>query len=367
MENIIITHSEEKNGLFLSYIENSPFYPDGKGGQLGDRGMIDNTSVLACYENYVQTERFVEPGEHKYSISSQRKEDIAQQHTAQHIISAAFENVHNIQTVGFRMDEKYSTIDLDVPVITQELTDEMEELSNKIVSDAVQVQEIITDIEGSKNFSLRKPLSEKIKGSVRLIRIGDFDICACAGYHVFDTSKIGLIKIIDKEKIKGNLTRIYYVAGKRAFRDYRDKNLILKSLSSILTTSHDTIEKRVSDMIKELKDEKTLVKRISEEYAALYAAALTEKPLKCGKYSVLLYSKNDVVSGFLGKYIDGGKYTLVIGENEDYSISTSLFDCKEFFSALQKKYGLRGGGNSSKVNFKGTITVEDILKEISII
>lgn len=367
MENIIITHSEEKNGLFLSYIENSPFYPDGKGGQLGDRGMIDNTSVLACYENYVQTERFVEPGEHKYSISSQRKEDIAQQHTAQHIISAAFENVHNIQTVGFRMDEKYSTIDLDVPVITQELTDEMEELSNKIVSDAVQVQEIITDIEGSKNFCLRKPLSEKIKGSVRLIRIGDFDICACAGYHVFDTSKIGLIKIIDKEKIKGNLTRIYYVAGKRAFRDYRDKNLILKSLSSILTTSHDTIEKRVSDMIKELKDEKTLVKRISEEYAALYAAALTEKPLKCGKYSVLLYSKNDVVSGFLGKYIDGGKYTLVIGENEDYSISTSLFDCKEFFSALQKKYGLRGGGNSSKVNFKGTITVEDILKEISII
>lgn len=367
MENIIITHSEEKNGLFLSYIENSPFYPDGKGGQLGDRGMIDNTSILACYENYVQTERFVEPGEHKYSISSQRKEDIAQQHTAQHIISAAFENVHNIQTVGFRMDEKYSTIDLDVPVITQELTDEMEELSNKIVSDAVQVQEIITDIEGSKNFSLRKPLSEKIKGSVRLIRIGDFDICACAGYHVFDTSKIGLIKIIDKEKIKGNLTRIYYVAGKRAFRDYRDKNLILKSLSSILTTSHDTIEKRVSDMIKELKEEKTLVKRISEEYAALYAAALTEKPLKCGKYSVLLYSKNDVVSGFLGKYIDGGKYTLVIGENEDYSISTSLFDCKEFFSALQKKYGLRGGGNSSKVNFKGTITVEDILKEISII
>ena len=329
--------------------------------------MIDNTSILACYENYVQTERFVEPGEHKYSISSQRKEDIAQQHTAQHIISAAFENVHNIQTVGFRMDENYSTIDLDVPVITQELTDEMEELSNKIVSDAVQVQEIITDIEGSKNFSLRKPLSEKIKGSVRLIRIGDFDICACAGYHVFDTSKIGLIKIIDKEKIKGNLTRIYYVAGKRAFRDYRDKNLILKSLSSILTTSHDTIEKRVSDMIKELKEEKTLVKRISEEYAALYAAALTEKPLKCGKYSVLLYSKNDVVSGFLGKYIDGGKYTLVIGENEDYSISTSLFDCKEFFSALQKKYGLRGGGNSSKVNFKGTITVEDILKEISII
>jgi len=88
-----IVKIEEKNGKCYAYALSSPFYPDGKGGQLGDRGKIGNVDVLAVSERdgFVVHELsgIIEPGIYNVQINQLRRKDIAQQHTAQHILSAA--------------------------------------------------------------------------------------------------------------------------------------------------------------------------------------------------------------------------------------------------------------------------------------
>ena len=100
---------------------NSPFYVDGKGGQLGDRGTIAEANIVEVKENIVILDRNLEDGEYTYSIDEKRQEDIRQQHTAQHIFSAEAYNNFGLNTVGFRMAEEYTTVDLDQKDISKEV------------------------------------------------------------------------------------------------------------------------------------------------------------------------------------------------------------------------------------------------------
>jgi len=101
-------------------MEKTLFYPDSEGGQLGDRGKIGNANVLKVYrdDSGVVVHEVSEPvseasGQVECLIDGLRRLDIAQQHTAQHLLSADIFNLYGYQTVGFAMGEAYSTIDID--------------------------------------------------------------------------------------------------------------------------------------------------------------------------------------------------------------------------------------------------------------
>ena len=100
---------------------NSPFYVDGKGGQLGDRGTIFDANIIEVRENLVILDKDLEDGEYTYFIDEKRREDIRQQHTAQHIFSAEAYNNFGLNTVGFRMAEEYTTVDLDQKIFQKKL------------------------------------------------------------------------------------------------------------------------------------------------------------------------------------------------------------------------------------------------------
>ena len=57
---------------------NSPFYVDGKGGQLGDRGTISDANIIEVKENLLILDKNLEDGEHSYFIDEKRREDISQ-------------------------------------------------------------------------------------------------------------------------------------------------------------------------------------------------------------------------------------------------------------------------------------------------
>ena len=135
----------KKNSDKTYEILNSPFYIDGKGGQLGDRGTISDANIIEVKELLVILNTNLEDGEHAYFIDEKRREDISQQHTAQHIFSAEAYNNFGLNTVGFRMAEEYTTVDLDQKDISKEIIDKLEELVNKdIKADIVIEEEIYT-------------------------------------------------------------------------------------------------------------------------------------------------------------------------------------------------------------------------------
>ncbi|PNR94806.1 alanyl-tRNA editing protein [Petrotoga sp. 9PWA.NaAc.5.4] len=364
----IIGIKKEKDKYYVD-IENSPFYPDGKGGQLGDRGKIAEANILEVKEGYVVLDKEMKIGEYEYEIDEDRRFDISQQHTAQHILSAAFEDIASLKTESFRMDEEYSTIDLNSTNISEEILEKAENLSNEIISQCLNVEEIMVEKEDLEDFKLRKSLSEKVIGKVRLIKISDFDISACGGFHVKNTGNINLVKIINTEKVKGDLTRVYFLAGKRALKDYYQKHLMLQRISLKLTSGLNDLERKIETMIQENKENKNHLKKLAEYAGEYVAKELMNNPIIIRNKKIVYFKKENEAADFLNNFIDLDQFMLIVEDEENHTFSffSRSFSCKELIEKIKNKYGneIKGGGSEVRGNIKGELKVEDIIKVLN--
>ena len=333
---------------------NSPFYVDGKGGQLGDRGTIAEANIVEVKENIVILDKNLEDGEYTYSIDEKRQEDIRQQHTAQHIFSAEAYNNFGLNTVGFRMAEEYTTVDLDQKDISKEVIEKLEELVNKdIKADILVEEEIYTNEEAHKFENLRKAIKEKIKGDVRFIKIGDIDICACAGSHVSITSEIEIFKIINHENIKGNYTRFYFLAGDRAKNDYNKKHDIIKKLTNTFSCKDDEILEMLDKSLKEKASVTAELKSLGMRYAELMAKDFENTFIDYKDFKILIYNEDENLVGILPKFINLDKFLLLIGYNTSYTLMSNIYDCKEIIINIVKNFpNIKGGGGKNKGNIK---------------
>ena len=333
---------------------NSPFYVDGKGGQLGDRGTIAEANIVEVKENIVILDKNLEDGEYTYSIDEKRQEDIRQQHTAQHIFSAEAYNNFGLNTVGFRMAEEYTTVDLDQKDISKEVIEKLEELVNKdIKADILVEEEIYTNEEAHKFENLRKAIKEKIKGDVRFIKIGDVDICACTGFHVSRTSEIEIFKIINHENIKGNYTRFYFLAGDRAKNDYNKKHDIIKKLTNTFSCKDDEILEMLDKSLKEKASVTAELKSLGMRYAELMAKDFENTFIDYKDFKILIYNEDENLVGILPKFINLDKFLLLIGYNTSYTLMSNIYDCKEIIINIVKNFpNIKGGGGKNKGNIK---------------
>ncbi|EFE87463.1 alanyl-tRNA editing protein [Fusobacterium periodonticum] len=333
---------------------NSPFYVDGKGGQLGDRGTIAEANIVEVKENIVILDKNLEDGEYTYSIDEKRQEDIRQQHTAQHIFSAEAYNNFGLNTVGFRMAEEYTTVDLDQKDISKETIEKLEELvNNDIKADILVEEEIYTNEDAHKIENLRKTIKEKIKGDVRFIKIGDVDICACAGFHVARTSEIEIFKIINHENIKGNYTRFYFLAGDRAKNDYNKKHDIIKKLTNTFSCKDDEILEMLDKALKEKASVTAELKSLGMRYAELMVKDFENTFIDYKNFKILIYNEDENLVGILPKFVNLDKFLLLIGYDTSYTLMSNIYDCKEIIINIVKNFpNIKGGGGRNKGNIK---------------
>jgi len=350
---MIVEKVFKKGDLFVAVSSESPFYPDGKGGQLGDRGKIAGVDVVKVKEENGKILHFLKEeipaGEVDYIIDEERRKDIACQHTAQHILSAAFVKVADVDTVGFHMGEVYSTIDLNVPVLTKETLEEAEKLSNDVIKECIPVEVLFLDREEAEKLNLRKPISKKIEGKVRIVKIGDFDLSACGGFHVQNTGNIGIVKVVDTEKVKGNLTRVYYVAGERAIKDYEKRVDLLKKLSVVLTTSMDEMEKRILNLLDKVKSQSSIIEKLSEEFAKTLSKELLTRAEKLNDFQLVFYEGFPEVGRFLPKFLADVENVILIVKNGDrYDISSSSVNCGDLAKKILERFEGKGGGGTKR-------------------
>ena len=359
----------EDKGKFVAVSKESPFYPDGKGGQLGDRGEIGGRKVLRVFERKGEIHHVldgpIEPGEYDFWIDEERRKEIARQHTAQHILSAAFVKVADIETVSFHMGEDFSTVDLDAAPILQEVMDEAEEMANEIVLENRRVLEHVVDREEASKFPLRKPISEKVKGKVRIIEVEGFDWSACGGFHVSRTGEIGIVKIIDHEKVKGSLTRVYFVAGKRALGDYSKRVKLIWELSKILTTSVDEMKSRVENLLEEVKEKASKLDKIAEEYAKEISGKLLENAEEFDGLKMVVYDGFEEVGKYVFKFLGDLENVLIIVKVEKgYEIGSKSVDVSSLIKKLNEKLGSRGGGGKNRGRVATNLPMGDIVEAI---
>jgi len=250
----ILEKGENEKGKFV-VLEENRFYPDGKGGQIGDRGTIQNANVLFSEEKNEKTILYVD----KYPdseivecrIDGNRRHTISALHTAQHILSAVLEDRFGIKTEAFHMSETTCTIDVSQANISDEKLQVVEDMANEIVFSNLPVKKYYAEKEEIEKLHLRS--KHEVSGKIRIVEIPTVDISMCGGTHVEFTGEIGLIKIVKKEKVKKQYLRLYFAAEKRTLSYLREISSIANSVSTLLTCGVSELYEKTNKMLSEIK------------------------------------------------------------------------------------------------------------------
>ncbi len=122
-------------------------------------------------------------------------------HTAEHIVNQTMVRLFNCsRSVSAHIERKKSKLDyrIERPLSDAEVA-QLEEQVNQVISSSLPVTvEYITQEEAVGRFDLSR-LPEGASDTVRVVKIGDYDECLCAGLHVENTSEIGTVKIISHD------------------------------------------------------------------------------------------------------------------------------------------------------------------------
>jgi alanyl-tRNA synthetase len=361
-ESEIINRYERKGELIVE-LSFSSFYPDGAGGQLGDRGTINGVDVIGVKQDkmgviqhiVLNAEQLSEGDKVLCRINGENRNDIAQQHTAQHLISANFDNDYGIHTVGFHMSENHTTIDLNSKDIDEDVIERIEKKTfNQIISLlAIDILEVSP--KEIYKYPLRKELNDKLLGldKLRLVKIGDLDYSLCKGFHCDNTGNLGIIKIFKMEKVKSGFTRIYYVAGKRALIDYQMSHKILKETTDFLSTSKDELQLRLRNLVDENKTVSKMSKKLSESLAQEMYQNLSGRNID-GKRRIVKVLPSEESAKGLSKQIMKEPDTIAVflfekSKSNGFNIISTHnnIDAKEILEQLKISINMQGGGNSN--------------------
>ncbi|HZK11982.1 MAG TPA: DHHA1 domain-containing protein [Atribacterota bacterium] len=233
------------------------FYPT-SGGQPYDKGFIQDIPVVEVAEEgdeiiHILKEELKEKinSEVVGKINWKRRFDHMQQHLGQHILSGALMEMWGTETVSFHLGEEVCTLDIAKGKISEEEVKEAEECTNEIIFKNRPVKcYFVEGEEELKRLNLRK-IPEKT-GKIRIIEVEDFDLSACGGTHCRATGEVGLIKITKWEK-RGEKTRLEFICGRRAWKDYFWKNELIKNISNQLTIKDSELGEALDRMLEERK------------------------------------------------------------------------------------------------------------------
>ena len=259
----VISCTQYKDGYAI-ILDDTLFYPEG-GGQPGDTGMIDGIRVYDTIRDKDETilhltkEGVTEGSVVHGVIDWDRRFDHMQNHTGEHLFSGLVHSHHGYNNVGFHMGE---TIQVDFDgVLEKEDIDRLEMEANAIITSNVPVSVLYPDDNALQDMNYRS--KKELDGVVRIVKIDDYDTCACCGTHVRSTGEIGLLKVLSYEKNKSG-TRIEMLAGRRAFaymKHVSDENVAISRMLCAKVDETDAAVERLLAKVNEKEQEVSLWKK----------------------------------------------------------------------------------------------------------
>jgi len=266
-----VLRSESAPNGFKVYLDRTAFYPT-SGGQPTDSGTIAGMQVLEAVDEGDEIAHLLRQAPEAEGVRGKidwaRRFDHMQQHTGQHILSAAFERIGEYKTVSFHLGEESSTIDLDSDRLGAGQLEEAEEAANQVVFENRAVRISFQPAGEASRLELRKPTSRE--GEVRLVEVEGFDLSACGGTHVSRTGAVGLILVRKVERMKG-LTRVEFLCGGRAHRQARRDFRVLSEAARLFSAALDTVPELIAKQSQEVREgirgREKLLERLAEYQA----------------------------------------------------------------------------------------------------
>ena len=274
----VVREVQKQNDRWKVVLDRTAFYPT-SGGQPFDVGTIGDANVVDVFDQEDGTvghlvDRELETNSRvRGHVDWKRRFDHMQQHTGQHLLSAAFERETGARTVSFHLGTSTSTIDLDKELTADKIAAVEDAVNAVLWEDREICVKFVTAAEAAK-LPLRKDPTRE--GELRIIEVNDYDMSACGGTHVKRTGAIGVIAISGFERFKGGL-RVEFVCGGRALRAFRTlKNAVsgsVRLLSVLPDELPSAIEKLQSSGRSQQKSQEGLYERLAAHEAATLAAS----------------------------------------------------------------------------------------------
>jgi alanyl-tRNA synthetase len=356
-----IARVDRRDDRLLVTLDRTAFYPT-SGGQPFDTGRLGSLSVVDVVDEEDGTithllEPKVEPGTQNLEVGQAvhgeidwaRRFDHMQQHSGQHVLSAAFDKLFAVRTVSFHLGAAVSTIDLAREMSPAEIA-AAEAEANRIVWEDRPVTIRFVDAEAAARLPLRKEPARG--GTLRLIDVENFDLSACGGTHVARTGGIGAIAVASWERFKGG-QRLEFLCGSRALGGYRllrDTVTASVRLLSVLPGELPTAIERLQAEAKEQKRALDGLQRDLAGYRADELAAGAEVTATCRLVARAVDTDANGLKtlaaaivakpGFVVALVSTSSPALaVIARSADVDVSS-----QKLLASLMAEFGGRGGG-----------------------
>lgn len=204
-----VTKKHEGDGYIC--LDKTIFYPEG-GGQPADKGKItwdgSEAEVIDVQKDHGEIRHYIEgdfpePDTEVHGVLDwERRYKHMRMHTAQHVLSWVVLNRYNASTAGNQIHEDYSRIDFEPADFTEEDVEKIERSANALIDKALEVE---------KKFMPREQVEQAVEEGrtnldiipdsidpLRVVVIGEEDICPCGGTHVDNIDEIGHLNITER-------------------------------------------------------------------------------------------------------------------------------------------------------------------------
>ena len=269
-----VVSCEREGDRWKVVLDRTVFYPT-SGGQPHDIGTLGGAPVVEvadAEEKIVHyTSAAVEIGPVHAKIDWTRRIDHMQQHTGQHLLSAAFVELFNFPTVSFHLGREVSTIDLGAPSIVPRHLEEAERRTNEIIFEDRVVTVRYGTAQELEEAGIRKKVDRE--GILRAIEIEGFDRQPCGGTHLARTGQAGLL-LIRKLERRRDSWRLEFVCGLRALATARADYATLTQAASLLSCGLPDVPSVLAKTIEERRAQHSSLKRLEERLAEHEARSL---------------------------------------------------------------------------------------------
>jgi alanyl-tRNA synthetase len=339
-------------------LDRTCFYPT-SGGQPYDVGTLGGVHVVDVVDesdgsisHVVDTADTLQIAARVHGVIDWgRRFDHMQQHTGQHLLSAAFDRLFGVRTVSFHLGIDRATIDLARETTPAEIA-AAENEANRIVWEDRPVSIRFATAEEAARLPLRKEPHRE--GILRLIDIESFDLSACGGTHVARTGEVGVIAVASWERFKGG-QRVEFLCGGRALGRFRSLRDATAAAVRLLSTSMAELPNAIERLQAETKDQRRALSALQTELVRYRAEELAAGGAPTARGRLVLRAveadanglkvmASAVVSrpGFIVVLVSPATPNMiVVARSQDVDMESN-----QILSDLTARFGGRGGGKS---------------------
>lgn len=278
------------DGMYV-VLDKTCFYPEG-GGQPADAGCLMFDGKRAEVVDVQKVGRVIV---HKLKgtlpkagstirgvIDWDKRYSLMKNHTATHLIGGAARRVLGQHVWQYGTQKGIDSSRLDISHyrrLTLEEVQKIETLANQAILQNITVEATwMPRNEAESRYGFRLYQGGAVPGKeIRVVKTGDWDVEACAGTHLKNSSEVGFIKIIHSERVQDGVERLAYSIGIPAVKAMQSNERLLVRLSETLNAPLEKLDTTAEKLVRDLKEANTERRRLIKELAEQETAGLGTK------------------------------------------------------------------------------------------